>query len=117
MRKEQEQPAVTIQLPRDLHIFLNRVAGTGSLVALAPGRRNRPYVKADPIHGCLRPSPTKAGKRGNSTDKQWRGLPHPDKHSFANARVFDKEGTAYRPPFERTVIYLRSRPWDEDDNR
>lgn len=30
MRKEQEQPAVTIRLPRDLHIFLNRVAGTGS---------------------------------------------------------------------------------------
>lgn len=46
-----------------------------------------------------------------------RGVRRREEGSFIETREFDKADLAYLTPFENTVIYLRSRPWEVLDNR
>ena len=46
-----------------------------------------------------------------------RGLRRLEEGSFAETREFDKAYLAYLIPFENTVMYRRSRPWEVLDNR
>jgi hypothetical protein len=46
-----------------------------------------------------------------------RGLRRREKSSFVETREFDKADLAYLIPFENTVMYRRSRPWEVLDNR
>ncbi len=46
-----------------------------------------------------------------------RGLRRREEISCVVIREFDKADLAYLIPFENTVMYRRSRPWEVLDNR
>jgi hypothetical protein len=46
-----------------------------------------------------------------------RGFRRREKSSLVETQAFDKAGLAYLIPFENTVMYRRSRPWEVLDNR
>lgn len=46
-----------------------------------------------------------------------RGFRRREGSSLVETREFDKATLAYLIPFENTVMYRRSRPWEVLDNR